>query len=69
MIVGLLGIFKAGGACIPLVPTYSKERLALMLSDAQVPVLLTNVYGTTGCTVDVTCCDVRTSVKPVIGIP
>jgi non-ribosomal peptide synthetase component F len=41
MIVGLLGIFKAGGAYVPLDPAYPKERLAFMLSDAQVPVLLT----------------------------
>jgi amino acid adenylation domain-containing protein len=41
MVVGLLGILKAGGAYVPLDPAYPKERLAYMLSDAQVPVLLT----------------------------
>ena len=41
MIIGLLGILKAGGAYVPLDPTYPQERLAFMLSDAQVPVLLT----------------------------
>ncbi len=41
MVVGLLGILKAGGAYLPLDPAYPKERLALMLQDAQVPVLLT----------------------------
>ncbi len=41
MIVGLLGILKAGGAYVPLDPAYPKERLAFMLADAQVPVLLT----------------------------
>jgi len=40
-IVGLLGILKAGGAYVPLDPAYPKERLAFMLEDAQVPVLLT----------------------------
>ena len=41
MVVGLLGILKAGGAYVPLDPAYPKERLAFMLEDAEVPVLLT----------------------------
>jgi amino acid adenylation domain-containing protein len=41
MIIGLLGILKAGGAFVPVDPAYPKERLAFMLKDAQVPVLLT----------------------------
>ncbi len=41
MVVGLLGILKAGGAYLPLDPEYPVERLALMLEDAVVPVLLT----------------------------
>jgi amino acid adenylation domain-containing protein/thioester reductase-like protein len=41
MIVGILGILKSGGAYVPLDPAYPKERLAFMLSDAQVPILLT----------------------------
>jgi len=41
MVVGLLGVLKAGGAYVPLDPDYPKERLALMLSDAQPIVLLT----------------------------
>ncbi|WP_223270081.1 type I polyketide synthase, partial [Nostoc sp. 'Peltigera membranacea cyanobiont' 213] len=40
-IVGLLGILKAGGVYVPLDPDYPKERLAYMLSDSQVSVLLT----------------------------
>ncbi|HEX3640721.1 MAG TPA: non-ribosomal peptide synthetase, partial [Ktedonobacteraceae bacterium] len=41
MVVGLLGILKAGGAYVPLDPAYPQERLAFMLADAQVCVLLT----------------------------
>jgi amino acid adenylation domain-containing protein len=41
MVVALLGILKAGGACVPLDPTYPKERLAFMLADAKLLVLLT----------------------------
>ena len=41
LVVGLLGILKAGGAYVPLDPAYPKERLAFMLTDAQVPLLLT----------------------------
>ncbi|MGZ4106473.1 MAG: non-ribosomal peptide synthetase, partial [Tumebacillaceae bacterium] len=41
MVVGLLGILKAGAAYAPLDPAYPKERLEFMLQDAQVPVLLT----------------------------
>jgi len=41
MVVGLLGILKAGGAYVPLDPAYPQQRLALMVSDAQMPVLLT----------------------------
>src|SRR5205807_1492845 len=41
MVVGLLAIIKSGGAYLPLDPSYPKERLAYMLEDAQVKVLLT----------------------------
>ncbi|MTJ10020.1 non-ribosomal peptide synthetase [Anabaena sp. UHCC 0204] len=41
MIIGILGILKAGGTYVPLDPIYPVERLGLMLQDAQVPILLT----------------------------
>ena len=41
MVIGLLGILKAGGAYIPLDPAYPQERLAFMIEDSQLPVLLT----------------------------
>ncbi|RAM48827.1 MAG: hypothetical protein C6Y22_25745 [Hapalosiphonaceae cyanobacterium JJU2] len=41
LIVALLGVLKAGGAYLPLDPAYPKERLALMLSDSGVSLLLT----------------------------
>jgi amino acid adenylation domain-containing protein len=40
-LIGLLGILKAGGAYVPLDPAYPKERLAFMLQDARVSVLVT----------------------------
>ncbi|HSP80286.1 MAG TPA: amino acid adenylation domain-containing protein, partial [Myxococcaceae bacterium] len=41
LVVGLLGILKAGAAWLPLDPSYPAERLSLMLGDAAVPVLVT----------------------------
>src|SRR5437773_9990748 len=41
MVVGLLGILKAGGAYVPLDPAYPERRQALVLSEVQSPVLLT----------------------------
>ncbi|MBE9209298.1 amino acid adenylation domain-containing protein [Nostoc sp. LEGE 06077] len=41
MIVGILGILKAGCAYLPLDPTYPQERLAGILENSQTPVLLT----------------------------
>jgi amino acid adenylation domain-containing protein len=41
MVVGILAILKAGGAYVPLDPAYPPERLAFMVENAQMSVLLT----------------------------
>ena len=40
MMIALLGVMKAGGACVPLDPKYPQERLSYMIEDARVPVLI-----------------------------
>ncbi len=41
MVAAILAVLKAGGAYVPLDPAYPAERLAWMLADAGVPILLT----------------------------
>ncbi len=41
MLVGLLGILKAGAAYVPLDPVYPRERLSIMLEDSKAKVLVT----------------------------
>ena len=41
MIVGLLGILKAGAAYVPLEPNYPRERMSYILEDSQARLLLT----------------------------
>jgi amino acid adenylation domain-containing protein len=41
LVVGILAIFKAGGAYVSLDTEYPRDRLAFMIADARVPVLLT----------------------------
>src|SRR5205085_10585021 len=40
LIIAMLGVIKAGMAYVPLDPTYPRERLALMVEDARLRVLL-----------------------------
>ncbi|MGE5219326.1 MAG: amino acid adenylation domain-containing protein, partial [Chloroflexota bacterium] len=40
MVLGLLGILKAGGTYVPLHPNYPSERFDLILADTEAPVLL-----------------------------
>ncbi len=42
MIIAMLAIHKAGGAYVPLDPAYPLERLAFMVEDAQISLLLTH---------------------------
>jgi natural product biosynthesis luciferase-like monooxygenase protein len=41
MLVGLMAILKAGGAYVPLDPAYPKDRLAFMIEDARISVIVT----------------------------
>jgi amino acid adenylation domain-containing protein len=41
MVAALLGVLKAGGAYVPLDPAYPKERLAYIVDDARMKVILT----------------------------
>ncbi|MGK7886280.1 MAG: amino acid adenylation domain-containing protein, partial [Crocosphaera sp.] len=41
MVIGLLGILKAGAAYVPIDPNYPSDRIAYMLDDSQVSMVLT----------------------------
>ncbi|MBW4592863.1 MAG: amino acid adenylation domain-containing protein [Brasilonema angustatum HA4187-MV1] len=41
MVIGLLGILKAGSAYVPIDPNYPRDRISLMLEDSATPILLT----------------------------
>ncbi|MDF5719774.1 MAG: amino acid adenylation domain-containing protein [Rhizonema sp. PD37] len=41
MVVAVLGILKAGGAYVPIEPTYPPERQAYIITDSNIPILLT----------------------------
>jgi amino acid adenylation domain-containing protein len=40
-IIGLLGILKAGGVCVPLDPVYPDDRQQFILEDSQSPIVVT----------------------------
>ncbi|MFG6107532.1 amino acid adenylation domain-containing protein [Leptothoe sp. EHU-05/26/07-4] len=44
MLVGMLGILKAGAAYLPLDPSYPQERLSSIVLDSQVSILLTQQH-------------------------
>ncbi len=41
MLVGLLGIMKAGGVYVPVDPAYPAERVSFMLENSQAQVVVT----------------------------
>ncbi|MDF0729148.1 condensation domain-containing protein, partial [Pseudomonas entomophila] len=49
MVVGLLAILKAGGAYVPLDPEYPEDRLAYMIEDSRIGLLLTQSHLTLPC--------------------
>ena len=44
MIVGTIGVLKAGGTCVPLDPSYPAERLSYAIADTQLRLLLTQQH-------------------------
>ncbi|WP_434511418.1 amino acid adenylation domain-containing protein [Desulfitobacterium sp. AusDCA] len=43
MVIGILGILKAGAAYLPIDPGYPGERIAYMLEQSRTPLMLTNI--------------------------
>ncbi len=67
MLVGVLAVLKAGGAYLPLDPSYPRERVAFMLEEAAVPVLLTQqrlVGGLAASAATVICLDAPGGAAP-----
>jgi amino acid adenylation domain-containing protein len=42
MVIGFLGILKAGAACLPLDPEYPQDRIAFMIEDAGAALIITD---------------------------
>ncbi|MCG1056026.1 amino acid adenylation domain-containing protein, partial [Mycetohabitans sp. B5] len=66
MVVGLLAIMKAGGACVPLDPAYPCERLAHILHDAAPTIVLADATGRA--TLGETALACRTVLEPDIAL-
>jgi amino acid adenylation domain-containing protein len=58
MLVGILGILKAGGGYVPLDPAYPPERLAFMLADSAIGCVVTEGPAPAGFSGE--CVDLRT---------
>ncbi len=57
LIVAMLAVLRAGGAFVPLDPSFPRDRLAFMLADCAAPVLLTQSslrdrVGSTDCVIE-----------------
>ena len=48
MVIGILGILKAGGCYVPLDPDYPRKRLEYLLEDAQIGIVVTEPSVATG---------------------
>ncbi|PFJ11564.1 AMP-binding protein, partial [Bacillus cereus] len=46
MIVGILGVLKAGGAYLPIDPEYPTERIEFMLEDSNADIIITQEHLT-----------------------
>ncbi|WP_395844890.1 amino acid adenylation domain-containing protein [Archangium violaceum] len=44
MVIGLMGILKAGGTYVPLDPAHPADRLSFMMEDCRAPLLLTQAH-------------------------
>ena len=74
MVVALLSVLKAGGAYVPLDPDYPRERLALMIADARMPVILAEERFADICSgprlvcVDTEDCDGEDTANPAVAM-
>lgn len=44
MVIGMIGILKAGAAYLPIDPLYPKERINFMMKDSGAKIILTNLF-------------------------